>query len=191
MDNFSDWLATVTAEPELGPEDKIEALPGKLGLLKDVLPALDHRDRFFYRKTSDDGRAMINKDMWIIMRWMTSPDNDKELVNYLLSVNDFVNNNFSLLSPKKNLGKTGHHELQWMLLSLCGTGKVPRRKFMKPPRGTLKNKLEEELLKFYPSLRDSELDLLQKINTTADLKLFFKDNGYEDKVIKELFKNEE
>lgn len=183
-----DWLAGFH---DLNPatadvEDDTKAKTYKLDLFRQVLPALDRRDKFYFSRLTPEEKASI--EPWLLMRWMTSAVSDREQPHYLLSINDFVNNNFSCLVQKKTLGIEGHKELQWMLLALCGTGKTPQRKFMKPPKGAVKNRLEEALLSFFPLLKDSDLELLIQINTQDDLKQFFIDNGYDDKTIKEIFK---
>lgn len=185
---MGDWLAGFH---ELNPETTevdtaSDAKSYKLDLFKQVLPAIDRRDKFYYRKLRYEEQASI--EPWILMRWMTSAASDKDQIHYLLSINDFVNNNFNCLVEKKTRGIVGHKELQWMLLTLCGTGKSTHRKFMKPPRGVVKNRLEEALLTFFPRMKDSDLELLLAINTEDDLKEFFINNGYDDKTIKELFK---
>jgi hypothetical protein len=87
------------------------------------------------------------------------------------------------------MGKAGHKELQWMLLSLCGTRSSQHRKFMKPGKGQTKNRLETALSEIYPLLKYSDIELLVSLNTKAELVELFKDRGYEDSVIKEIFKN--
>jgi len=158
----------------------------KLDLFKTVLPAIERGDKFFYRNLRPEEQNDV--EPWILMRWLTSADSDRDQVHYLLSVNDLVNNNFSRFSPKKTLGIEGHKELQWMLLTLCGTGRFVKRKFIKPPRGMIKDKLETALLQFFPSLRSDELELIIKLNSTDELKQFFIDNGFDDKTVNDIFK---
>lgn len=186
---MQDWLSGFV---ELNPDTAEVDAPKKayaLDLFREVLPALDRKDKFYYRKLTQEAKDSI--EPWILMRWMASAESDKEQIHYLLSVNDLVNNNFSTLSPQKTLGKPGHKELQWMLLTLCGTGKFTKRKFLKPGKGAIKNKLEAELLIHYPHLRYNDLELLLKMNTKEDLTEFFKSNAYDDKTIKDLLKSYE
>lgn len=186
---MEDWLSGFS---KLNPNTIESDDPKKaysLNLFKEVLPALDRKDKFYYRKLTQEAKDSI--EPWILMRWMVSPKSDKAQVHCLLSVNDLVNSNFSTLSPQKTLGKPGHKELQWMLLTLCGTGKFIERKFISPGKGAVKNKLESELLVHYPNLKDDDLELLLKINTKEDLIEFFKSNAYDDKTIKDLMKSYE
>lgn len=112
------------------------------------------------------------------MRFMSSSQSLPE--HHLTMVNDLVNNNFNALS--------NHKELQWKLLSLCGTMKKQYHPWIPPPKGLKKNKLEETLVKFFPLLKDDDLEMLININSREDLENFLKDNGYDDKNIKELLK---
>lgn len=139
------------------------------------LPAMDLRNMDFYAKLSDEHKKEIS--LWVLMRFMSSSQGATE--HHIMMVNDVVNHNFSNISK--------HPELQWKLLALCGTGKKQFHPWIAPPRGIKKNKLEEAVLKHYPLLKDSDLELLLKLNTQADWEAFFKDNGYDDKTIKELF----
>lgn len=72
-----------------------------------------------------------------------------------------------------------------MLLAVSGTGKAERHEWIAPPRGIKKNKLEEIILQHFPSLRDDELELFMAVNSNDDLEQFFKDNGFDDKTIKD------
>lgn len=184
--DMGDWLSELQdMNPDMIEEDSTTKKGYKLDLFKQVLPAIDRKNKFYYRSLTPEEQSSI--EPWILMRWMTScSDNDQP--HYLITVNDFLNNNFDCLVEKKTKGITGHKELQWMLLCLCATGKSIKRQFMKPGKGAVKNRLEEALLSFFPLLKDSDLELLIKINTQEDFEKFFRDNGYDDKTISEIFK---
>ena len=142
------------------------------------LPAMDFGNKMFYRNLSDEHKKEIS--LWVLMRFMSSSQGNAE--HHIMMVNDLVNHNFNNLSK--------HPELQWMLLSLCGTGKKQYHPWIAPPKGIKKNRLEEAILVHYPLLKDEDLELLMKVNTKEDFEEFFRSNGWEDKAIKELFKNE-
>jgi hypothetical protein len=114
------------------------------------------------------------------MRYMSSSQNDAEY--HLTMVNDVVNCNFSVISK--------HPELQWKLLTLCGTSKKQFHPWIAPGKRAKKNKLEEALIQFFPLMKDSDLELLQQINTKSDFEQFFKNNAFDDKTIKEIFKGD-
>lgn len=186
-DDIGTWL---TQFSELNPEDvsEDEGKSGKtykLDMFKVVLPAIDRGDKYFFSKLTPEEQDSI--EPWLLMRWLTSSTEIQNQAHYLLSVNDFVNVDFSRLTAKKTLGIVGHKELQWMLMSLCGTGKTPMRSFMKPAKGFVKNKIEEALLKLNPLMKVSDLALIQQINSTEDFEEYFRDNGYTDNEIFDIF----
>lgn len=176
---MSNWLEGFF---ELNPdaiEVEIESSKKKSTLTLEMeLPAMDFRNKDFYKNLSDEHKKEIG--LWLLMRFMSSSQSAPE--HHLMMVNDLVNHNFNDLSK--------HPELQWKLLALCGTGRKQYHPWIPPGKGVKKNKLEEAILKFYPLMRDDDLELYIQVNTRADFEQFFKDNGYDDKSIKELFKAE-
>jgi hypothetical protein len=166
---------------ELNPEAvKVEETKEKKSkeykndLFKDVIPALDRRDKKFYSRLNDEQKKDIS--IWTLTRWMSSTVRDADL--QLSNVNAICNVHSKVL--------TKHKELQWMLLAVAGTGRPERHEWVAPPRGMKKNKVEEVILQYFPNLRGAELELFQQINSTEDLEVFLKDNGFDDKTIKEL-----
>lgn len=146
-----------------------------LGLDRE-LPAMDYRRLGFYDSLTPDEKKEIS--LWVLMRFMSSSQQDT--IHHLTMVNDLVNVDFSVIAK--------HPELQWKLLAMCGTKKKQFHPWIAPPKGVKKNKIEEAVLRHYPLMKDDELELFLQINTKEDLEKFFKDNGYDDKSIKELFK---
>lgn len=182
---LNDWLSEFK---DLNPDEHSDVTLDKkykLDLFSQILPAIDRKDIHYFSKLSKEEQDSI--EPWILMRWLTSAEFDKDQPLFLLLVNELVNNNFSCLTPKKASGIMGHKELLWMLMALCGTGKSVRRKFIKPGKGIVKNKLEEAILSFFPLIKDSDLELLLSINSKEDFILFFKENGYDDKYIQDIF----
>lgn len=150
----------------------------KNDLFRDVIPALDRRDKKFYSKLNEEQQKDIS--IWTLTRWMSSTAKNPDI--QLSNVNEIIN------LDSKYLNK--HKELQWMLLALSGTGKQERHEWISPPRGVRKNKIEELVLSYYPNLRNDELELFLKLNTKEDLEKFLIDNGIDDKTIKELLKGD-
>ena len=158
----------------------------KLDLFKTVLPAIDRRDKTFYSKLTTEEQDSI--EPWLLMVWLASSESEIDQKYYIEQLNSLVNKNFSNFSAKKTQGISGHKELQWMLLSMCGRHKFTRRKFIAPAKGKIKNKLESALLELNPSLKDDELELMQKINTKEELITYLKENAIDDKTIKDILK---
>lgn len=184
-DTFENWLS----KPKTEIADSNSKKEYKLDLFREVLPALDKKDIYYYQNLSAEQKASINP--WMLMRWLTSCERDQDQAHYLISVNDLVNRDFSAFGSKKSRGIEGHEELQWMLLALCASGRSTRRKFIKPPKGSAKNRLEQELLDLYPTMKYSDLELLLQLNSTEDLVELFKSFGYSDSQIKDVIKNSE
>lgn len=173
MENFFD-MNPDAAPIEEAPKKKKEST---LSLTAE-LPAMDYRNMNFYRDLSEEHKKEIS--IWVLMRFMSSSQSDAE--HHIMLVNDVVNVNFNSLSK--------HPELQWKLLALCGTNKKQYHPWIAPPKGVKKNRVEEALVSHFPLMKDDDLELLLQLNTREELEQFFKENGYDDKTIKELFKGD-
>ena len=90
--------------------------------LKDIMAALDKRDRGYYnRLTSEQKKAFSS---WMMMRYASSVQG-KDAAHYIYMTNELVNRDYSEVSK--------HPELQWLLLSACGVGKIQFHPYLKPP----------------------------------------------------------
>jgi len=116
---------------------------------------------------------------WMMMRYASSVQGDKA-ADYLYMVNECVNKNFMDLSK--------HPELQWLLFTLCGSGKKEYHPYIKPPGGKKKkNKVTEWLSSQYPHMKSDEIQMLCEVNDLADIKAQAVSAGLTDKEIKEIF----
>lgn len=177
--DIGDWIDGFYAmNPDAVKEEetKKKKKESTLGLPTELL-AMDTCNMSFYKNLSDEHKKEIS--LWVLMRFMSSSQSIPE--HHLMMVNDLVNHNFSNL--------TKHPELQWKLLALCGTGRKQFHPWIAPPKGVKKNKVEAAIIERYPLLKDDELELLLQINTQEELEAFFRENGMDDKSIKELFKD--
>ena len=146
--------------------------------INDVMLAIDKRNRDWYNNLSDDQVKEFNA--WMMMRFASSVQGAKA-EDYLYTVNECVNKNFMELSK--------HPELQWLLFTLCGSGRKEFHPYIKPPTSRKKkNKLGKWLSEQYPLMKADEIAMLQEINDKDDLKALALENGMTDKEIKELFK---
>ena len=180
MNDVADWLSQFV---ELNPdaaivEDEKAGKKESTLTLAMELPAMDYKNREFYANLSDEHKKEIS--MWLLMRYMSSSQNDSE--DHLILVNAVVNKHFSALSK--------HPELQWKLLTVCGTHRKQYHPWIAPGRKAKKNRLEESLLTYFPLMKDSDLEMLQTINTKEDFEQFFKSNALDDKTIKEILKGD-
>ena len=145
--------------------------------LKDVMAAIDKKDRGFYQRLTDEQKKAFSA--WMMMRYASSVQG-RSSAQYLFMVNELVNKNFSDISK--------HPELQWLLLSACGSGKVEFHPYIKPPNSKKKkDKISEFVYSVYPDLKRDELELFLSLNSKEDLKELAKNNGYDDKTIADIF----
>jgi hypothetical protein len=145
--------------------------------LKDVMAALDKKDRGFYARLTDEQKKAFSA--WMMMRYASSVQG-RSSAQYVFMVNELVNKNFSDISK--------HPELQWLLLSACGSGKVEFHPYIKPPNAKKKkDKVSEFVYKLYPHIKNDELELLLQLNTKEDLKKLAEAHGYNDTDINDIF----
>ncbi len=146
--------------------------------LADVMLAIDRKRRDWYDNLNDEQKKAFSA--WMMMRYASSVQGGNA-ASYLFMVNECVNKNFMDLSK--------HPELQWMLFTLCGSGKKEFHPYIKPPTSRKKkNKVAEWLSGQYPLMKADEINMLMQINDTDDFKSLAKEAGMTDKEIKELFK---
>ena len=101
--------------------------------------------------------------------------------DYIWMVNELVNHKFTDISK--------HPELQWLLMTAVGSGKVQHHSYIKPFNSKRKkNKVSDAIAKIYPTLIQDEINLLLSINDNDELKQFFQAHAYTDKEIKEILK---
>ena len=146
--------------------------------LADVMLAIDRKRHDWYDNLNDEQKKAFSA--WMMMRYASSVQGGNA-ASYLFMVNECVNKNFMDLSK--------HPELQWLLFTLCGSGKKEFHPYIKPPTSRKKkNKVAEWLSGQYPLMKADEITMLMQINDTDDFKSLAKEAGMTDKEIKELFK---
>lgn len=145
--------------------------------LKSMLSAIDRNDKMFYNKLTPEERKDFSP--WLAMRYASACQGDYA-AHYLIMTHEIVNKNFSDLSK--------HPELQWMLLSICGVGSNQFHPFIRPGGGKKKSKIQGLLREIYPIKKTDDLELLEQLNSKADLKQLARDYGYQESEIKDIFK---
>ena len=151
----------------------------KVDLFKEILPAINSRNRDFYKNTSDDLRNSSNFNFWMIHRWLTCSKANKAY--YIELVNELCNKDSSAIKD--------HPELQWLLLTCIGRGKEQYWKEWVgvPNSREAVNPIDKFLLDVYPNINSYELSLLKSTNTKDDLKQLAKDMGYNEDEITNIF----
>ena len=145
--------------------------------LKDIMAALDKKDRGFYSRLTDEQKKAFVP--WMMMRYASSAQG-RNAAHYLFMINELVNKNFSDVSK--------HPELQWLLMTAAGSGKVEFHPYIKPPNSKKKkDKVSEFVYSIYPNFKRDDIELFLLLNTREDLKEVAKDHGYDDKTIADIF----
>ena len=145
--------------------------------LKDVMSAIDKKDKTFYNKLTDEQKKAFSA--WMMMRYCSSVQG-RDAANYIYMTNELVNYQFSEVSK--------HPELQWLLLSACGVGKIQFHPYLKPPNSRKKkNKIFEFIYGIYPHMKAEDINNMIDINTKEELTEFAVAHGYDDKTIKDIF----
>ena len=144
--------------------------------LKDVMAAVDKKDRGFYNRLTAEQKKAFSA--WMMMRYCSSVQG-RDAANYIYLTNELVNFQFMEVSK--------HPELQWLLLSACGVGKIQFHPYLKPPNAKKKkNKISEFLYGLYPHSKPEDIELMIKLNSNNELKALAYDYGYDDKTIKDI-----
>tara|TARA_R110002074_G_scaffold173739_3_gene336557 strand:+ start:275 stop:751 length:477 start_codon:yes stop_codon:yes gene_type:complete len=145
--------------------------------LKDVMAAIDKKDRGFYdRLTAEQKKAF---SAWMMMRYCSSVQG-RDAANYIFMTNELVNYQFMEVSK--------HPELQWLLLSACGVGKIQFHPYLKPPNSKKKkNKVTDFLYELNPHMKAEDIQILVDLNTKEELQQLAQEHGYDDKSIKDIF----
>lgn len=146
--------------PKKNKSDKITK-KYKLDLFKEVLPALDKRDRDFYDRCSEDEQKSIQP--LVLMRWLSSVEGNKDFNEYyLLMVNDLVNVGFWDLYK--------HPKLQWMMLAAIGIGTRTRHNWIPMVKKSDTPKLDKLFRQVYPVIGKQELETLRVLATKESIK---------------------
>ena len=145
--------------------------------IKEVMQAIDKKDRNWYVNLSPEKQKAFSS--WMLMRY-TSSCQGKNAAHYLYFTNLFVNQNYMDVSK--------HTELQWLLLTATGTGKVEFHPYIKPPNARKKkDKVSEFLYGIYPHMKRDDIELMLSLNSKEDLMQLAQDHGIHDKEIKDIF----
>ena len=146
--------------------------------LAEVMRAIDKKDRGWYNKLTAEQKKAFSP--WMMMRYASSVQGG-QAPDYIWMVNELINHKFSDVSK--------HPELQWLLMTAAGSGKVQHHPYIKQPNARKKKSKKVDFInEILPHLKQDEIDLLLSINSDDDLKQMAKDFGIDDKRIKEIFK---
>jgi hypothetical protein len=109
--------------------------------------------------------------------WPSSMQDTEWTKHYILFTNDIVNNGFFDLQ--------NHPRLQWYLMSMVGVGEMQEHQWLPVPHARRrKSKVDELLLRRFPTVSRRELEMLKEINTEEDIRQLARGYALDDKEIK-------
>lgn len=153
-------------------------MAGKLPLNK-VLGAMDRKDRKFYDTLTDEEKKAFSP--FLMNRYASSVKGVSDLQEWwLIATNKRVNTHFFDLSK--------HPKLQWLLLTSAspGMGTAFHEWIANKKKTAGKNKIGKALNHLYPNAKPDEIEVLEKLNTSKDVKEHLIELGYDDKQVKDL-----
>lgn len=143
-----------------------------------IMRAMDKKDRDFYVNLTEQQQKDFSS--WLMLRYASSAQGSDAAMHIYL-VNELVNLEFASIYK--------HPELQWLLFTACGSGKLQHHLYIKPPNSKKKKSKQANFVtQIYPNLKADEVALFLSINSVDELKQLAKNHGFTDKDIGTIFK---
>ena len=147
--------------------------------LPSLFRAASRKDRKWYDNLSEHDKKIFSP--WMVMRFMSSITGDPDLMRYyVMSINETTNKDFSSLQ--------NHPKLQYLLMTAASPNMgTQRHTWINPPAGAGRKKVTNTtklLRKLYPTVKDYELELLNKMNDEESIVKHLMELGWTDKEIK-------
>lgn len=139
--------------------------------LNQMLIAIDRKDRDFYDNLNEELKKKFSA--FLAVKYCASVTGNPDLEHYYIaSTNHYANKNLLDLSK--------HPKLQWLMLTAASPNAgiqkhtwIKQKPKSKAGSGTIK----KELLIYFPTMKDDELDLLSTMVTKKELREYAKAYG--------------
>ena len=137
--------------------------------LRNGLKAVDFRNKNYYDRIDDQEKSLYSPFM--LMRYASCiSSKDKFYVeHYIEMINECVNKHLFTLSGK-------HKKLCWILTAMCGALKQQFHPWIKPMK-RVPNKSLKQLQQLFPTIKESDLETLDKIITDRELEELLEAHG--------------
>ena len=137
--------------------------------LRNGLKAVDFRNKDYYDRIDDQEKSLYSPFM--LMRYASCiSSKDKFYVeHYIEMINECVNKHLFTLSGK-------HKKLCWILTSMCGALKQQFHPWIKPMK-RVPNKSLKQLQQLFPTIKESDLETLDKVITDRELEELLEAHG--------------
>ena len=137
--------------------------------LRNGLKAVDFRNKNYYDRIDDQEKSLYSPFM--LMRYASCiSSKDKFYVeHYIEMINECVNKHLFTLSGK-------HKKLCWILTAMCGALKQQFHPWIKPMK-RVPNKSLKQLQQLFPTIKESDLETLDKVITDRELEELLEAHG--------------
>tara|TARA_B100001057_G_scaffold483598_1_gene560577 strand:- start:2707 stop:3171 length:465 start_codon:yes stop_codon:yes gene_type:complete len=137
--------------------------------LRNGLKAVDFRNKDYYDRIDDHEKSLYSP--YMLMRYVSSVSSkDKFYIeHYVEMVNECVNKHCFTLGSK-------HKKLLWILTAMCGSLQQQFHPWIKPMK-RVPNKSLKKLQQLYPTMKESDLETLDKVITDKELEELLESHG--------------
>lgn len=132
----------------------------------------DRKNRDFYNSLDTDERKKFSN--YLMIRWGSSVQGSRELQEfYVISTNERLNKHFFTVNK--------HPKLQWLMATSVspGMGSLKHQWIAPKKKEAGSNEVKKTLMKLYPNMKMSDVELLASMTTSKELRELIKDYGEE------------
>lgn len=132
--------------------------------------SFDLKDRDFYDGLTDEERKKFSP--YLMIRWGSAVQGSQELQEfYLISTNERLNKHFFDVNR--------HPKLQWLMATSVSPGMGSHRhQWIAPKKKEAgSNDVKKTLMRLYPTMKLSDIDVLAGMIDKRDLKEYLRDHG--------------
>ena len=132
----------------------------------------DRKNRDFYDSLDTDERKRFSN--YLMIRWGSSVQGSRELQEfYVISTNERLNKHFFTVNK--------HPKLQWLMATSVSPGMGTfKHQWISPKKKEAgSNEVKKTLMKLYPNMKMSDVELLASMTTSKELRELIKNYGEE------------
>ena len=132
----------------------------------------DRKNRDFYDSLDTDERKRFSN--YLMIRWGSSVQGSRELQEfYVISTNERLNKHFFTVNK--------HPKLQWLMATSVspGMGSLKHQWISPKKKEAGSNEVKKTLMKLYPNMKMSDVELLASMTTSKELRELIKNYGEE------------
>jgi hypothetical protein len=141
--------------------------------IRNEMAQLDRKNRDFYDELTEDERKKFS--LYLMIRWSSTVAADTQTQEYYVrACNHYLNRHFFSINR--------HPKLQWLTATAVSpdVGTLDHH-YIRPKsknKGTGSHK--KTLMKFFPTMKMVDIELLSSIVTAKELREFERQHGYQD-----------